>query len=109
MIHTMLRLSPSAAMAIRDGDTQTVRTIGLNAPVPGGRTLQDLAKDVLKIARGGLRNRAKLSVSGDDETGFLQELDQIAASGITPAERLLQAYHKDWQGDVTKVFKELAY
>lgn len=93
----------------REALRQTVRTIGLRAPIPGGRNLQDLAKDVLQIARGGLRARGKLSVSGDDETGFLQELDQIAASGHTPAERLLQAYEKDWGGDVTKVFKELAY
>ena len=93
----------------RESLRQTARTIGLSAPVPGGRTLQELAKDVLGIARNGLRARSKLSVSGDDETGFLQELDQIAQSGITPAERLLRAYYQQWDEDVTKVFKELAY
>lgn len=93
----------------REALRQTVRTIGLNAPVPGGRTLQDLAKDVLDIARRGLRNRGKLSTSGDDETGFLQELDRIVATGVTPAEDLLRSYYEDWGQDVRKVFKELAY
>lgn len=96
-----------------DGDRealrQSVRTLGLKAPVPGGQTLQDLAKRVLDIARSGLRSRAQLSVSGDDETGFLQELDLIAASGITPADQLLQLYASSWNSDVRPVFKHLAY
>ncbi len=96
-----------------DGDRealrQSVRTIGLKSPVPGGRTLQELGKDVLDIARNGLSRRAKLSVSGDDETGFLQELDHTIATGRTPAEDLLQSYHEDWGRDASKVFKELAY
>lgn len=96
-----------------DGDRealrQTVRTIGLKSPVPGGRTLQALGKDVMDIARSGLRRRAKLSVSGDDETGFLQELDHTISTGRTPAEELLRAFYEDWGKDTRKVFKELAY
>ncbi len=93
----------------REALRQTVRTIGLKAPVPGGQTLQDLGAEVLEIAREGLRSRAKLSVSGDDETGFLQELDRTVETGITPAEELLRSYHEDWDQDARKVFKELAY
>lgn len=93
----------------REAVRQTVRTIGLKAPVPGGRSLQDLGAEVLEIARSGLRSRAKLSVSGDDETGFLQELDRIIETGTTPAEELLRAYHDDWGQDARKAFKELAY
>lgn len=96
-----------------DGDRealrQTVRTIGLKAPVPGGRSLQELGKDVLDIARGGLRRRAMMSVSGDDETGFLQELEHTLSTGRTPAEDLLRSYYEDWGRDASKVFKELAY
>jgi glutamate--cysteine ligase len=93
----------------REALRQTVRTIGLKAPVPGGRTLQDLGAEVLEIAREGLRSRAKLSVSGDDETGFLQELDRTIETGITPAEELLNQYHSDWNSDARRVFKSLAY
>ncbi|MEL7042096.1 MAG: glutamate--cysteine ligase [Pseudomonadota bacterium] len=97
----------------RDGDRealrQSVRTLGLKAPVPGGRTLQDLGKEVLNIARAGLKTRAKLSVSGDDETGFLQELDHTISSGLTPAETLLRKYHGAWKGDLREVFQDQAY
>ncbi|MEM7460505.1 MAG: glutamate--cysteine ligase, partial [Pseudomonadota bacterium] len=96
-----------------DGDRealrQSVRTIGLKAPVPGGRSLQELGKEVMDIARAGLRARAKLSVSGDDETGFLQELDRTLDSGLTPAEELLDMYLTDWGGDLSKIFRHLAY
>ena len=93
----------------REALRQSVRTLGLKAPVPGGGTLQTLGKEVLNISRSGLRARAKLSVSGDDETGFLQELDQMIVSGQTPADALLEAYHGPWNRDISNVFKALAY
>ncbi|MEL7031562.1 MAG: glutamate--cysteine ligase [Pseudomonadota bacterium] len=93
----------------REALRQSVRTIGLNAPVPGGRTLQDFGKEVMNISRAGLRARAKLSVSGDDETGFLQELDRTLDSGLTPAEELLSLYDTEWGKDLSKIFKYLSY
>ncbi|MFN7056036.1 glutamate--cysteine ligase [Hyphomonas sp.] len=95
--------------AEREAMRQGVRTLGLKTPVPGGGDMQVLAKEVLAIARTGLRERAKLSASGDDESGFLSGLDEIAASGLTPAERLLARYYGPWERDVRKVFAEEAY
>ncbi len=95
--------------ADREALRQSVRTLGLRAPVPGGRTLQDLSRDVLALSRLGLKNRANLSTSGDDETGFLSELDEITASGLTPADRLLEKYYGEWGGDLTKIFADQAY
>ncbi|HJO87395.1 MAG TPA: glutamate--cysteine ligase, partial [Rhodospirillales bacterium] len=65
-----------------------------------GSTLQDLAKDVLAIAKQGLERRAKLDGSGQDETVFLNPLHAIAESGITPAEELLAHFDGDWAGSV---------
>ena len=93
----------------REAQRQSVRTLGLKAPTPDGRDLQALALDVLAIARYGLKQRNQLSTSGDNETGFLSELDAIADSGVTPAERLLERYHTEWGGDVRPVFEALAY
>ncbi|MEO0755150.1 MAG: glutamate-cysteine ligase family protein, partial [Pseudomonadota bacterium] len=93
----------------REALRQTAGTLGLQTPTPDGRTLQDLAKDVLAISRAGLKARAMLSTSGDNETGFLTELDQIADCGITPAEALLKQYHGPWGGRLEPVFDELAY
>jgi glutamate--cysteine ligase len=92
----------------RESLRRTVPFLGLKAPIRG-RSAQDVAKDVLSIARQGLRARAKLNASGDDETGFLSELDEIAASGMTPAQRLLERYHGEWGGNIHKVYETCAY
>jgi glutamate--cysteine ligase len=85
-----------------------VARVGLKAEI-AGRTVQDVAKDMLAIAREGLKRRNRLSGGMVDESGYLAELDEIAASGITPAERLLELYDGPWQGDASKVFESFAY
>ena len=95
--------------AHREAMRRSAPALGLKAAAPGGRLLQDFAKDVLKIAQGGLKRRARLSVAGDDETGFLHDLFEIADSGMTPADRLLDLYHGEWNKDLTKVFTARAY
>ena len=81
--------------------------LGLKATV-AGRTLQDVAKDLVAIAREGLRRRNRLNGGMLDETVFLKPLEEIAHSGLTPADRLLELYHGPWRGDASRVF-ELAY
>lgn len=81
---------------------------GLKTPFRN-RTMQDLAKEVLAIARVGLKARARLNHHGEHEAIFLDDLDEIAASGITPAERLLALYNGPWGGSVEPIFKEAAY
>jgi len=81
---------------------------GLKAEV-AGRSVQDVAKDMLAIARTGLKARNRLSGGLVDETGYLAELDVIAHSGVTQAERLLELYHGPWGGDASRVFEQFAY
>ncbi len=81
---------------------------GLKATV-AGRSAQDVARDMVAIARSGLKNRAELNASMIDETAYLAELEAIADSGITPAERLLDLYHGPWKGDLNRVFEDFAY
>ncbi len=80
----------------------------LKTPFRGG-TVQDLAQDVLDIARQGLQRRARLDGGAQDETSFLNPLLEIARTGITPADEILALYDGDWGGDVTPVFEKLAY
>jgi glutamate--cysteine ligase len=81
---------------------------GLKAQV-GGRSLHAVARDVVAIAKEGLKRRARFDGGLSDETGYLRELEAIAESGVTPAERLLDLYHGPWAGDVRRAFDELAY
>jgi glutamate--cysteine ligase len=85
-----------------------VPRLALKANV-AGRSVRDVARDVLAIAREGLKRRNRLSGGMADETGYLSELDAIVDSGLTPAERLLDLYHGPWRGDVAPVFEAAAY
>ena len=94
------------SMEEREALRNAVPKQALDAALPGGGRLQDLAKEVLAIARSGLSARARLNTSGDNETGFLETLDEIVASGKVPAQRLLDLYHGEWNGDVSQVYKQ---
>ncbi|MBS0480596.1 MAG: glutamate--cysteine ligase [Proteobacteria bacterium] len=84
----------------------SVPKLGLDAPIPGGGTLRDIARDVLAISRAGLNARGQLSRIGETEAGFLSPLDEIVASGKVPAQRLLDKYHGEWGGDISRVYEE---
>ena len=86
-----------------------VPKLALRATVPGGGTVHDLAGTVLDIAAAGLTRRARLNSAGDNEGGFLDPLNEIVASGKTPAERLLDRYYGDWHGDVSHVYSEMSF
>jgi glutamate--cysteine ligase len=92
----------------RESLRRAVPVLGLNAPVKGS-TARDVAQAALAIARQGLKERARLNAHGDDETIFLAELDDIASTGVTPAERLLERWRTEWKGDIEPVFEAAAY
>jgi len=74
-----------------------------------GRPLQAWCRELLRIAREGLARRRKLDRMGGDETHFLNTLDHIADSGVTPAKEKLDLFHERWMGSIDPVFAEFAY
>ena len=82
---------------------------GLAALTPAGETLAELGTRILAIAEAGLRARGRLNAAGDSESGFLDPLREIIASGKTPAERLLDRYRGEWSGDVARVYEEESF
>ncbi len=87
---------------------QAVPVEGLAAKI-AGRSLREIAADVLKLSRAGLAARAITGCKGRDETQFLDVLDESVASGQTLADELITHYQGDWNGDVTRVFRDYAY
>ncbi|WP_265528823.1 glutamate--cysteine ligase [Sphingomicrobium marinum] len=87
----------------------SVPKLALEATVPDGRSMQEFAGAVLDIAEAGLTTRARLNSSGDNETGFLDPLREIVASGKTPADRLLDAYHGEWNESVAPVYEHYSF
>ena len=74
-----------------------------------GRTMSDLAKEVLAIAASGLRRRAILDKNGDDESSFLTTLHEIADRGYAPAENQLRKFETEWNKSVEPLYVEYAY
>ena len=71
--------------------------------------VQEVAKDMLALSRAGLERRRRLGCKGRSEAQFLDVLDDIAETGRTRAEDLLDHYDSDWNGDVTRVFRDFAF
>jgi glutamate--cysteine ligase len=91
--------------ALRD----SVPKLGFKSPVPGGRTLLDIAPQMLEIARSGLAARAKLDSGGNNETGYLGILDELVARGKTPADMLLDRFRDEWGGDLSRIYAEESF
>lgn len=101
----------------RDWTAEEREALRVDASVQGlratirGRSLRDLAREVLALSRAGLAARARPGAGGliADETHFLDALDDIAARGETPSDELLARYHGAWGGDLSKVYAEYSY
>jgi glutamate--cysteine ligase len=87
---------------------ETVPRLALQSEI-AGRTVQEVAKDMLALSRAGLDRRRRLGCKGRSEAQFLDVLDEIAETGRTRAEDLLAHFDSDWNGDVTRVFRDFAF
>ncbi|WP_051882154.1 glutamate--cysteine ligase [Parvularcula oceani] len=80
---------------------------GLDAKI-GDETLGDVARDILPLARAGLKRRARLDSGGSDETGFLAPLEEIARTGRSFACNLLADYEAAG-GETAILFEKYAF
>jgi len=90
---------------------------GLRANVPKealdtvfrNTTLGEIAAEVLEISRSGLKARDNKNWEGADETIFLTPLENTLSLGKTPADRLLDLYHGVWEGNINRIYADVAY
>lgn len=74
-----------------------------------GRSVREVAADTLALSKAGLIRRAHRNTSGHDESMHLAYAEEIVASGLTPAERLLERYHGAWRGSIAPAFTECVF
>jgi glutamate--cysteine ligase len=72
-------------------------------------TVEVMALEVLRIARSGLRRRARINPFGQDETIYLEPLFELVHARKTVADELLERFHGRWNGSVDPIFEELAF
>jgi glutamate--cysteine ligase len=93
----------AATALTREWSLEEVRQLRLDAPRLGlkariaGRSLGEVAADVMAIAHGGLRAR------GLGEEVYLAPLNEIVESGLTQADRALHLYNTLWAGDAGRM------
>ncbi len=85
-----------------------VPRLALNTPFRD-TSVGDMALDVLEISHMGLCHRKCLDGVGRDETHFLSPAFNTVEAGMTPAEEILAAFDRRWEGSVDPVFREYAY
>ncbi|MFB9950475.1 glutamate--cysteine ligase [Rhizobium puerariae] len=91
-------------VAMRDA----VPAQGLQAEIRG-RPVLEVAREVVAISRAGLKARNRLNGEDQDESIFLQPLEEVLAKKTTMAEDMLALYHGRWNGSVEPVFEEYQY
>ncbi|TDR93896.1 glutamate--cysteine ligase [Enterovirga rhinocerotis] len=92
----------------RQGLRDEVPRQGLRATI-AGRTVREVSREVLALARAGLAKRARADEGGSDETRHLDVLDAIVADGRTQADAWLDRFNGDWGGSVEPAFDEAVF
>jgi glutamate--cysteine ligase len=85
-----------------------VPRLALGAAI-AGRGLADIGREVLSIARAGLKRRARLDAAGRDEAVYLEPLDRFVDSGRVAAQEWIARFEGEWGGVVDPVFTEARY
>ena len=72
-------------------------------------TVLQIAREVVKIAYAGLKNRAMRDDMGGDETRYLDPVVSRLAQGRTAADDMLALYETTWGRRIDPIFKDYAF
>jgi len=92
----------------REALRNAVPSAGLAAMFRGDSVL-GIAREVTRISASGLKARGRVNSKGEDERMFLDFVEEVAASGRTPADEMINRFEKTWNGDINQVFEEYAF
>jgi glutamate--cysteine ligase len=102
---------------VKDWDAETREGLRVAASIDGlqaevnGIKMHDLAREALKISEAGLVARARPGAGGlvPDETHFLNALKESVETGKTLADEFIDHYNGDWNGDISRIYREYSY
>jgi glutamate--cysteine ligase len=73
------------------------------------RTVRDLCAEAVAISETGLKARAQGDAFDGDEAHFLNALRDVVQRGETQADEMLRRYETEWNGDLTRVYRDYSY
>jgi glutamate--cysteine ligase len=71
--------------------------------------VRELARQMVQLSSEGLKRRARLNNSGQDEQIFLNGLKETIKSGKTTSDLMLERYYGKWNQDISMIFKDCAF
>jgi glutamate--cysteine ligase len=90
--------------AERVASIEEVARRGLAATICGAKTL-DLAGELVEIAAGGLQRIGHAGAADPDESGYLNPLREVLASGKSPGQALLERWEGPWNRSFEKLIE----
>jgi glutamate--cysteine ligase len=81
---------------------------GLGAEFAGRRML-DLARELVRISRGGLRRIGHSGATESDECVFLDPVDEQLDRGASPGQVILEHWNGDWQNSLDRLIDYARY
>ena len=101
----------------KDWDAETREALRVAASVDGiaakvgNISMLDLARETVAISKAGLAARAKPGAGGmiPDETHFLNALEEVIETGMSPACELTEKFHNEWGGDIKRIYADYSY
>ncbi|AKK20523.1 glutamate--cysteine ligase [Candidatus Liberibacter africanus] len=87
---------------------KAVPSQGMKATI-NGQSLKSIATQIITFSKNGLKNRSKKNHLQEDETIFLQPLEQIINSNQTTSDEMLAAFNSRWNKSIDPCFEEYAY
>ena len=89
----------------RERVRREVPRLGLMTPHDRSN-LYDVAAQAVGIAEAGLVRRDRRNAQGQDETIHLAPLEDVIRHARSPADRWLEKFRGEWNGDLTRIFIE---
>ncbi|HTO68682.1 MAG TPA: glutamate--cysteine ligase [Myxococcota bacterium] len=81
---------------------------GLRAQGPDG-PVADVARELVELSRRGLARMGARNELGEDESVYLEPLQQVAERGTSPAEELVTAWNGSWRQSPAKLVEHEKY
>lgn len=72
------------------------------------RSLNQYAKDLIEISKRGLKKRAQFDSSGNDESGYLNQLEEITHSGNNQSKKMLSIWNNSHES-LQEIYKHYSY
>jgi glutamate--cysteine ligase len=71
--------------------------------------LHEIARELIEIARAGLQREPVRNARGDDETIFLERLDELVKGGRCPTDAIVDRWLGDWSGEIPRLIEGSSY